>query len=575
MGVLTLLLLVFLSTLIVVAWVLRRRASSPNDNAIKYEALMKRKDGHLDWNDLPKVDPWTFTVSKFIPENSKHHANARASLTTKLEQKMYKSYAPGIGFTLSGSAPEIARTGWDSRNFTKLPLAGGFFGRLSLFGYMTGNSVVLSEGDNWKYHRNIVRPALSRPFDPESFISVGRKLLSVLYAKADIPARSNNPPVPVDGFEICVDLTMDVMGSVIFSYDFDALPPVPSSLTSTTDSDPVFCSDSLYSHTRGKYVQQYNELISQLVNPFKVGLPLLCLLPTPKNIIAWRGAWSFRRLLKSLYMERLQAREIGNGDGKTLDLLDTIIEAEESGLTEEREPGVKEWGEDSRLCNMFVFFAAGHDTTSVALASVLYLLALHPEAQEKAREECFRVFGVPSCRRDCFMFPDKVDSERFEMSKFNSLVYINAVIKEAMRLYPSVTSTVYRVAQRDVPVSVRLDDGTYLHTVIPKGAAIEPDLYGMHYDPDSFSHPKMFVPERWIKTAEPTEYTADPNAWVPFGGGQRICLGMQFALIEQRIMISMLLRAFKITLMSNDVKYVGLGALRPENLQLRFIPRHG
>jgi cytochrome P450 len=158
---------------------------------------------------------------------------------------------------------------------------------------------------------------------------------------------------------------------------------------------------------------------------------------------------------------------------------------------------------------VMTLFIAGHETTANALAWTLLLLAEHPEIDARVFAEVERVVG----RRDATA--DDVPS----------LGFTEAVLKESMRLYPPA-HIIGREATRDV----RLGPWT-----IPAGTAVLISPWALQHDPRFFDDPEAFRPDRWLdgSTAELPKY-----AYMPFGGGARICVGNHFAMMEAVLVLA-------------------------------------
>ena len=154
---------------------------------------------------------------------------------------------------------------------------------------------------------------------------------------------------------------------------------------------------------------------------------------------------------------------------------------------------------DAKLCDaMRTLLLGGHETTASTLAWILERVSRHPA--ELARLEAAALDG---------------DDD-----------YIDAVIKEAMRLRP-----VFPITARLAPAPFELGDLT-----IPAGTLVVPHITLVHRRPDLYPDPLAFRPERFLDTRAGT-YT-----WIPFGGGPRRCLGAAFSLIETRIVLRTMLR---------------------------------
>ena len=206
--------------------------------------------------------------------------------------------------------------------------------------------------------------------------------------------------------------------------------------------------------------------------------------------------------------------------------------------------------------NTFMF--AGHDTTSAAVAFSLYLMGLHPEVQSKVHEELDRVF---------------LDAgESATSDKLRHLHYLEAVIKEALRLYPSAPIIARRI-DKEVEIGG--------HT-IPRGATVNLFSYGLHRDPKYFPEPEEFRPERFLRTAggqvEDSMRQLPPFAYFPFSGGMRNCVGQKFAMIELKTVLSTVMRRFRLrSLHKRDELELAIEVIvRPRNgLLIEFRPREG
>jgi cytochrome P450 len=160
---------------------------------------------------------------------------------------------------------------------------------------------------------------------------------------------------------------------------------------------------------------------------------------------------------------------------------------------------------------LLTLYLAGHETTSQALTFTFYLLSQHPHAQETLRAELERELQGRT--------PGYADLER--------LPYTEQVIKEALRLYPPAP-----VIPRHVADDTQL--GAY---AVPGGSEVVLWSYLIHRDPRYYPEPERFLPERFTPEAE----SARPKgAYLPFGAGQRACIGQAFAMIEAQLIVATL-----------------------------------
>jgi cytochrome P450 len=168
-------------------------------------------------------------------------------------------------------------------------------------------------------------------------------------------------------------------------------------------------------------------------------------------------------------------------------------------------------------------FLAGHETTALSLSWTFWLLAQNPAAQRALQNELARVLNgrTPS------------------MADLPQLSYTEQVIKESMRLMPPAWA-IQREAIDDVEI------GGYR---IPKGSDVVISQYATHRDARFFDEPERFQPERWT----PEFAKALPKyAYFPFGGGARLCIGNQFAMMEAVLMLAMVYQRFDLVLAPNQ-----------------------
>ncbi|XP_050442824.1 probable cytochrome P450 49a1 [Adelges cooleyi] len=164
-------------------------------------------------------------------------------------------------------------------------------------------------------------------------------------------------------------------------------------------------------------------------------------------------------------------------------------------------------------------FIVGIDTTSAALASVLYQLTQHPDKQKKVREEIKKVLPYADTK--------------LTSAKLEQLQYLKACIKETLRMYPVVLGN-GRCMTKDTVV------GGYK---IPKGVQIVFQHYAISNSSKYFSQPDQFLPERWLKG---THHRHHSFASLPFGYGKRMCLGRRFADLELQTVLAKILQNFQV-----------------------------
>ncbi len=182
---------------------------------------------------------------------------------------------------------------------------------------------------------------------------------------------------------------------------------------------------------------------------------------------------------------------------------------------------------------ILTLFIAGHETTASGLAWSLYLLAQHPEAYRRAREEA-----------------DALRGPRVTFDDVKALPFCLRVFKEALRIYPPI----YMFGRQALdPVSVA-------GYALPRGTIVLVSPFVVHHRSDLWPDPERFDPERFTPEAE----QARPReAYLPFSGGPRTCIGNHFALLEAPIVLATLLRHADYTLI-REVAPQPSATLRPE-----------
>ncbi|HZM77182.1 MAG TPA: cytochrome P450 [Candidatus Limnocylindrales bacterium] len=184
--------------------------------------------------------------------------------------------------------------------------------------------------------------------------------------------------------------------------------------------------------------------------------------------------------------------------------------------------------------------AAGTQTTATTIAWALHILSTHDEIQQRAHAQIHQVLGDRNLTFD--------DIERLD--------YIRRLLTETLRLYPPA----WLLSRRAVS-EVTLGDH-----ILPRGASILFSPYALHRDPKTYPDPDVFDPDRWI----PERAKSIPRpAFIPFGAGNRQCLGEGFAWVEATVVLTVILQQWRVRLVPGQIiRKVALATLVPSRLPL-------
>ena len=344
-----------------------------------------------------------------------------------------------------------------------------------------GLGLLTSEGELWKRQRKL----MSQAFVPRRIHAYGDAMARVTEAAL---ARLRDGAVINLHAEVS-RLTMEVVADVLFGASVDA-----------ADVETV----------RGS-LEAINEL---LANSPEVILRLPAWLPTPRNLRANAAVARLDAIVQRV-IDRRRAGEQRD------DLLGTLLAAQDDDGTRMSDRQLRD--------EVLTLFLAGHETTALALAHALYLLAQDPGADARLADEARAVLG------DRLPTADDV----------RALVYADRVVKEAMRLYPPAWTTGREVTEEVEIAGYRMPVGTQILT----------SQWVVHRDPRWFPDPGRFDPDRFA----PERARELPRfAYFPFGGGPRVCIGNHFAMLEATLLLAMIVRRFRVELLPGQTL-----ALRP------------
>nr|WOT19183.1 CYP72A385-like protein 2 [Echinochloa crus-galli var. crus-galli] len=344
------------------------------------------------------------------------------------------------------------------------------------------------DGEKWAKHRRILNPA----FHLEKL-------------KRMLPAFST----------CCTELTdrwESKLAGSDGSYEVDIWPEFQN-LTGDVISRTAFGS----SFMEGRRIFQLQaEQAERVIKAFQyMYIPGFLFLPTKNNRRMKEINGEIEGILRGMIEKRERAIEKGEASGNDLLglLLQSNMDSGKGSLRMSTEDVIEE-------CKLFYF--AGMETTSVLLTWTMIVLSMHPEWQDRAREEVLSVFG-------------KDDKPNFD--GLSRLKTVTMILYEVLRLYPPAV-TLNRRTFKDMQIG----GITY-----PAGVILELPVIVLHHNPDVWGKDaREFKPERFAEGI--SKATKDQPAFFPFGWGPRICIGQNFALLEAKMALSMILQRFEFQL---------------------------
>ena len=248
----------------------------------------------------------------------------------------------------------------------------------------------------------------------------------------------------------------------------------------------------------------FRDVNQRIMSPIRIPRQV----PTPQNRRVQRAIDELEGLVYGLIEERRDHA------GEYEDLLSMFMLAEDEDTGETMSD--KEIRDE-----LMTFIIAGHDTTSNLLSWALYLLSTHPTVRRRLEEEVDAVV--------CGAIPT--------FSELGELNYLEQVIDETFRLYPPAWTV-----EREP-----LEDDEICGFSVPAGSIVSVGPYFVHHNRDVWENPAGFDPDRF----GPDAPRPDRYAHFPFGGGPRMCVGADFAIMEAKMILAAITKGFRLNVMTN------------------------
>lgn len=370
-----------------------------------------------------------------------------------------------------------------------------------------GEGLLTSKGDRWFQHRKLITPTFHFNI-LDGFCDVFAEQGAILAERLDPHADTGKP---VDVFPFITKAALDIICETAMGVKVNAQTggdnPYVQAIYAVSE---LFVDRAIRPWLHPDFIFKRTEYGRQ--NKKALGV----IHGYTKKVIRDR---------KEALQKRRQAKGTGSlptevtgetGDGlyfgtkKRLAFLDLLLEGNEKHnlLTDD---DVRE--------EVDTFMFEGHDTTTAGMSWALFLLGLHPDVQDKVHQEIDSIFA---------------GSDRpATMKDLGEMKVLERCLKEALRLYPSV-SFFGRKLSEDVTL------GGY-H--IPAGTLMGIHAYHVHRDERFYPDAEKFDPDRFLP--ENTEHR-HPFAYIPFSAGPRNCIGQKFAILEEKSVVSSVLRKFRV-----------------------------
>jgi cytochrome P450 len=355
-----------------------------------------------------------------------------------------------------------------------------------------GNSLFTSDGEAWRWQRRTVAPVFAQR--------------NVVALAPLMTATAERAAARLAGQSAAAEMVSEMLSAT-----FDVICEVALSGREHFDAE-----------TYGRAIVRYFETVGKASLLDFLQMPDW--MPRPGALLG-RGSV---RTMHAMVASAIAARRDGGGSGAD-DLLDHMLQAEDPESGRRMSP-------TELLHNMQFFIVAGHETTALALAWSLMLLAMDGDAQDRARAEAQAALSGSAAGAD----------------DLTAMPYVHQVIEEAMRLYPPV-GLIARTA--------RTPDVLAGREVRPKDTVFIP-IYALHRHEMWWESPNDFDPDRFAPAAVEAR---DRFLYLPFGAGPRVCVGANFAMMQAQIILATLLARFRFSLGDRPLPVpTMLMTLRPE-----------
>ncbi|OIW17878.1 hypothetical protein TanjilG_00235 [Lupinus angustifolius] len=355
--------------------------------------------------------------------------------------------------------------------------------------FVMGKGLIPADGEIWRVRRRVIVPAFHQKY-VTAMIGLFGQATDRLCKKLDTAA-SDGKDVEMES--LFSRLTLDIIGKAVFNYDFDSL---------TNDTGII---EAVYTVLR--------EAEDRSVSPIPVW-----------EIPIWKDISPRQRKVASAL------KLINDVLNDLISICKKMVDEEELQFHEEymneKDPSILHFllasGDDvtskQLRDDLMTMLIAGHETSAAVLTWTFYLLSTEPRVMSKLQEEVDSIIG------------DRLPT----IEDMKKLKYATRVINESLRLYPQPPVLIRRSLEDDVlgEYPIKRDEDIFI------------SIWNLHRSPKQWDDADKFEPERWALDGPNPNETNQNFRYLPFGGGQRKCVGDLFATYETVVALAMLVRRF-------------------------------
>ncbi|EWZ29180.1 cytochrome P450 [Fusarium oxysporum Fo47] len=388
----------------------------------------------------------------------------------------------------------------------------------SFLRHILGDGLIIVEGDQHKFLRKNTTPAFHFRHIKEFYPMMWAKGETLTRALNQDMTTSRSSVIELNGW--ASKITLDIIGIAGLGRKFD---------TVERKKDPLAdIYEQLFEPDREKLIFGMLSLA--------IGLPIIRLIPWKMNALFNYLTGSLNELCFPMIKEKKAA--IMEKEDSHFDVLSLLIKS-------------NNFSDEALKDQLLTFLATGHETTASALTWACYLLTKHPESQERLRDEIGDAL------------PEDMDNaSAVDLAGIlEQLPYLNGIMHETLRLYPTVPMTM-RQAVRDTRIG---------NQFIPEGTDIIVSIWYINRSPEIWGPDAAeFRPERWIaEDGKPNQNGGASSNYnfLTFLHGPRNCIGQGFAKAEMRCLLATMVRSFEWTLAMDDALVMprGVITIKPEN----------